>query len=197
MVAKVSPKVVRATNAMRTVLEQLGMDLQDENFKDTPQRFVRYLQEYLNGDQNPEQLLRKGFSAPGHEYHGIVAQTNIPFRTICPHHLLPVVGKAHIGYIPTKRVVGLSKLTRIVHAVGVEKPRIQEEITDILADMLANELEAKGAIVVISAEHMCMAGRGVAAYEVPTLTSSVRGAFRDVPAARDEFFRLLQVSHVK
>jgi len=186
-----------AVLAMENVLHSLGLDLEDENFRDTPERFVRYLQEYLNGDQNPEHLLRTGFASPAHDYKGLIAQTNIPFRTICPHHLLPVVGKAHLGYIPNSQVVGLSKLTRIVHAVGVEKPRMQEEITDILVDMLQNELKAKGAIVVISAEHMCMAGRGVAAYEVPTITSSVRGVFRDVPAARDEFFRLLHLSHVK
>lgn len=188
--------VIDATTSMELVLRNLGFDLKDENFKDTPIRFVKYLQEYLGTDpEAPEQVLRMSFSKAG--YKGIVAQTNIPFRTICPHHLLPVIGKAHIGYIPSETVVGLSKLTRVVELVGIGRPRMQEEITDILADMIHKELKAQGSIVVISAEHMCMAGRGVAAYEVPTITSSVRGLFRDVPAVRGEFFELIKVSHIK
>ena len=93
--------------------------------------------------------------------------------------------------------MGLSKLTRVVAAVGTEKPRLQEEITDILVDMLMGELGASGAIVVISAEHGCMFGRGVAANEVPTITSSVRGLLRTEAAARAEFFQLVSLSHIK
>lgn len=193
---KASPEVEvgYAATHMSKVLLALGFDLTDENFKDTPERFVKYLLEYRN-PQRAEEILRTGFSKG--KYDGIVAQCNIPFRTICPHHLLPVVGKCHLGYVPTERVVGLSKLTRAVHAVGIERPRMQEEITDILADMLSSELNAMGAICVVSAEHMCMAGRGVAAYEVPTVTSSVRGCFMTKPAARGEFFELIKQSHIK
>jgi GTP cyclohydrolase I len=173
----------------------LGINLQDENFEGTPERFVKYLQEYLNSDQKAEEVLRKGFSAP--LYKGMIAQAKIPFRTICPHHLLPVIGFANIGYVPEERVVGLSKLARIVDLVGREQPRMQESITDILADMLMKELGALGAIVVISAEHMCMAGRGVAVHEVPTITSSVRGVLKDNPPARQEFFDLLRTNHIR
>jgi GTP cyclohydrolase I len=181
---------------MKGVLLELGFDVQDENFVGTPERFVKYLLEYHNPHQDLEGILKTGFSQE--RYEGMVVQTNIPFRTICPHHLLPVIGKAHVGYISTTHVVGLSKLTRIVHAVGIEKPRMQEDITDILADLLMTELKAKGSIVVISAEHMCMSGRGVAAYEVPTMTSSVRGVFREVgERAREEFFALLKTNHIR
>jgi GTP cyclohydrolase I len=186
-----------AISHMTMVLACLGFNLEDENFTDTPKRFVKYLQEYTKGEGNAEKHLQTGFAGTDNDYKGMVVQTNIPFRTICPHHLLPVIGRAHLGYIPTHRVTGLSKLTRIVQDVGCEKPRMQEEITDILADMLHKGLEAKGAIVVISAEHMCMAGRGVKAHDVPTLTSSVRGNFLVVPAAREEFFDLLRVAHIK
>jgi GTP cyclohydrolase I len=181
---------------MHRLMVTLGFDMNDENLEDTPRRFVAYLKEYMNGDQNPEQILRTGFSNST-EYKGMVVQKNIPFRTICPHHLLPVIGEAHIGYVPEKRVVGLSKLARVVKAVGLEKPRMQEQVTDILADMLQEELQAMGSIVVISAEHMCMAGRGIAVHEVPTITSSIRGVYFDKAEPRAEFFALLAQSHIR
>lgn len=186
-----------AADAVRHALQHLGFDTDDENMVNTPMRFVKYLQEYNNSNPlyGPEYVLRQGFSNA--KYEGMIVQTNIPFRTICPHHLLPVVGKASVGYVPTDRVVGLSKLTRVVQMVGLEKPRMQEEITDILADMLLNELEALGSMVVITAEHMCMAGRGVAVYEVPTITSSIRGVFKSKPEARSEFFDLCKASHIR
>lgn len=188
-----------AYTAMAQVLRELNIDLEDENFSDTPRRFVDYLVEYLQGKEvcgAPEAVLRTGFTATPHKYKGMIAQCNIPFRTICPHHLLPVVGHAHLGYIPGSRVVGLSKLTRLVHAVGTNSPRMQEDITDMLADALMDVLQPMGAIAVVSAEHMCMAGRGVASRGTPTVTSSVRGNFLVVPAARDEFFRLVAANHI-
>jgi len=179
-------------------LKALGFDLEDENFSDTPARFVRYLQEYCK-PFNPIEVLKIGFNHEHAEvagYKGMVVQTNIPWRTICPHHLLPVTGRCHVGYIPTKRVVGLSKITRLAQAVGTEKPRMQETCTDIIAELLSLHLEAKGVIVVISAEHGCMYGRGVHTPDTPSVTSTVRGLFRDVPAAREEFFELVRINHV-
>lgn len=177
----------------------LGFDMEDENFVDTPSRFVKYLQEYLGDPSEATRVLETGFTSTsdGHDYRGLIVQSNIPFRTICPHHLLPVVGHAHLGYIPNGRVVGLSKLTRVVAAIGHEKPRMQEDITDILADTLQCSLEAKGAIAVVAAEHMCMCGRGVSVSGVPTITSSVRGLLRDVPAARQEFFQMITLASGK
>lgn len=191
-------RVRQAAFNIARALVDLGFDLNEENTVGTPERFAKYLLEYWNPGSKPEELLRTGFSHPGEEtYKGLIAQTNIPFRTICPHHLLPVIGKAHLGYIPSDKVVGLSKLTRVVQAVGSQKPRMQETITDILADMLETELEAKGVVVIISALHMCMSGRGVCAIDVPTMTSSVRGLLRTEAAVRSEFFQLLGLSHVK
>lgn len=186
-----------AVNFLASTLETIGLDLMDENFNGTAERFIRYLMEY-NKPFDPAKILKIGFRSGGteHDYKGMVVQTNIPWRTICPHHLLPVFGRCHIGYIPGNRVVGLSKLTRLAQAVGTEKPRMQETCTDVVADILTKHLEAKGVIVAISAEHGCMFGRGVLAHNTPTVTSTVRGLFRDVPSARQEFFELIRINHV-
>jgi len=187
--------IQEAVNHIASALEHLGFDLIEENFNGTPERFVRYLLEYkLPFD--PAKVLKVGFEQEKRDqgYKGMVAQHNIPFRTICPHHLLPVTGRCHIGYIPNGRVVGLSKLTRLVTAVGVELPRMQETCTDIIADILYDTLKAKGVIAVIAADHGCMYGRGVHVHNVPTSTSTVRGLFRDVPSAREEFFELTRIS---
>lgn len=184
-------------NLLAAVMETVGFDLTDENFNGTPERFIKYLKEYRK-PFNPAHVLKVDFSHIGGDvesgYKGMVAQHNIPFRTICPHHLLPVLGRANLAYIPNGRLVGISKLTRIVDAVGHEMPRMQETATDIIADLLMKHLYAKGVIVVIHADHGCMTGRGVAVHDVPTSTSTVRGLFRDVPSARDEFFQLCNMS---
>lgn len=188
-------RLQRAANVMCEAMETLGYDVSDENFINTPLRFVKYLCEY-HRPFDPAKVLKVDFSNMHVEegYKGMVAQSNIPYRSICPHHLLPVTGVAHIGYIPGGRVVGLSKLVRLVEAVGHELPRMQETITDICADLLMKHLQAKGVMVVINAEHGCMKGRGVKVHDTPTATSTLRGLFRDVPPAKDEFFQLVQLS---
>jgi len=185
-----------AANHIASALETLGINLLDENFIDTPSRFVRYLMEYLQ-PFDPHKVMKVDFSQSHSDqgYKGMVVQSNIPFRTICPHHLLPVIGHAHLGYIPGGKVVGISKLTRIVDAVGHEMPRMQETCTDIIADILyGKELGAKGVIVSIVADHGCMFGRGVRVHDTPTSTSTVRGLFMNVSAAREEFFALTQIA---
>jgi len=186
--------ILEASNLMAAVLETLGFDLMDENFNGTPERFVKYLREYLR-PYDEREVLKVDFTSTHSEqgYKGMVVQSNIPFRTICPHHLLPVLGICHIGYIPTERLVGISKLTRIVAAVGHEMPRMQETCTDLVADILMSRLRAKGVMVVIKADHGCMTGRGVQVHDTPTSTSTLRGLFRDVPAAKDEFFQLVRL----
>jgi len=183
-----------ASNLIAAALETLGFDLTDENFNGTPERFVRYLLEYKR-NYEVEKVLRIGFTSThvDNGYKGMLVQSGIPFRTICPHHLLPVLGVCHVGYIPHERVIGLSKLTRVVEAVGHELPRMQETITDLIADILDKHLKAKGVMVVIKADHACMTGRGVKVHDTPTSTSTVRGLFRDVPAVRDEFFQLVRM----
>lgn len=183
-----------ACNLFAELMDELGFDLTDENFRNTPQRFVHYLKEYLI-PYDPKKVLKVDFTQIQVEegYRGMVAQSNIPFRVICPHHLLPVLGVCHLAYIPHRRVVGISKLTRIVSAVGHEMPRMQETATDIIADTLMKHLDAKGVIVIVKAHHGCMTGRGVKVHDTPTSTSTLRGLFRDVPTAKDEFFRLIDM----
>lgn len=187
---------VTATRAMTEVLQTLGIDLTDENFVNTPHRFVKYLAEFLQKNVNGPigDLLGTDFAMKHAEYHGMVTQTNIPYRAVCAHHLLPFMGSVSIGYIPNKRVVGLSKLTRIVEAIGCASPGIQENQTDEIADVINGALEPRGVIVVVRAIHTCMCARGVAARDVPTITSTVRGVYRDVPAAREEFFSILRAN---
>lgn len=184
-----------AVNHMCSVMETLGFDMTDENFNGTPERFVRYLQEYLQ-PVDVAKVLKANFSNVHQEqgYKGMIVQANIPFRTICPHHLLPVTGRAWVGYIPSEKVVGISKLTRLVQTLGHQQPWLQETITDVIADSLQNNLRARGVAVVIEADHGCMTGRGVRVHDVPTTTSTVRGLMRDVAEAREEFFEILQLA---
>jgi GTP cyclohydrolase I len=191
---KTTNPIQDAANLIAAALETLGFDLEEENFDGTPERFVRYLLEYKK-PYDTSKVLKVDFTSThiDNGYKGVLVQSGIPFRTICPHHLLPVLGVCHIGYIPSTRVVGLSKLTRIVEAVGHELPRMQETCTDLIADALEEHLGAKGVMVVIKADHSCMTGRGVKVHQTPTSTSTVRGLFRDVAAAREEFFELVRM----
>ena len=175
--------------AAEELLRVLGVDLEDENFEDTPRRLVSYLEEFMQGG-DPTEVLRTGFSIDN-ETSGMVIEKDIPFRGMCAHHLAVFYGKVHIGYIPNGRVVGLSKLCRLVELVGTKAPSLQEFITDEIADSIKEVLEPRGVIVVASAVHTCMSCRGVRAMGVETITSAVRGVFRDVPAARQEFLSLI------
>lgn len=177
-----------------SLLASFGHDLEEENVADTPRRFVSYLQEF-HQPFSAEEILKDGFTSPdkGSGIHGMLVQDKIPFRAVCMHHLLPFIGEAAVGYIPGDRVIGLSKIARLVQAVGTEKPSIQEAITERIADLLEKYLRPKGLIVVISAEHTCMSARGVAAKDVLTSTSTVRGVLRDVPQARAEFFSIARI----
>jgi len=123
-------------------------------------------------------------------YDGMVIVRDVPFVSFCQHHLLPYFGRAHIAYIPRKKVLGISKLARLVYASG-KGFTIQESVSEMIANRLYNEVEPLGCMVVIEAEHGCMTLRGAKAVGSSTVTSVVRGAFRDVPAARSEFMGLI------
>lgn len=177
--------------AVVTLLEGMGLDPTSDDLKETPRRVVGYLEEFCQ-PFDEELLLNAQFMVES-DVHGMVAQSEIPFRMACEHHLLPALGKAYVGYVPQRKVVGLSKLTRLVQAVGTEKPSIQEKICDRIADLLWKHLNPLGVIVVIKAEHTCMACRGANSPGVWTATSTVKGVFRDVPHARAEFFELINL----
>lgn len=175
-------------NLIATALEEaLDWNLDEPSRKDTPFRFARYLLEFHQPIDLAECLGKK--FAIGYDPL-MVIQSNIPFRMICEHHLLPAIGKATLGYIPNKWVVGLSKLTRLVQAVGVEKPSLQENICERVCTLLDNHIQPKGTMCVIQAEHGCMNCRGVNSPGIVTISSSIKGVFFDTPAARSEFLTL-------
>lgn len=165
------------------------VDMQDPSMVETPARVAKFWKEF-NTPCEPEVYLKRTFdNSKGSQ--NMVAQADLPFRALCEHHLAPFHGKAYIAYIPKKRVIGLSKLARLVEAVGTRRPSVQETITEELANLLFDGLESQGAIVVIKAEHTCMSVRGVCVPGVVTTTSSVKGLFMHAPHIREEFFSLV------
>lgn len=157
---------------------------------DTPERWARFFAEF-NRPCNLVGLVRGFDHEGGSDVGAMVVQSGIPFRGLCEHHLLPFYGTCDLGYIPSLRVIGLSKLTRLVQAAGTRRPSIQERITNEIADALKEGINPLGVIVVTRAEHTCMSVRGVNAPGVRTIVSALRGNFVHVPAARAEFIGLI------
>ncbi|MFE7898258.1 GTP cyclohydrolase I FolE [Streptomyces sp. NPDC057424] len=168
----------RAENAVRELLIAVGEDPEREGLRETPARVARAYRELLAGlRQEPEDVLTTTFDL-GHDE--MVLVKDIEIVSLCEHHLLPFHGVAHVGYIPaeTGKITGLSKLARLVE-VFARRPQVQERLTTQIADSLMKILEARGAIVVIEAEHMCMSVRGIRKPGAKTTTSAVRGQLRD------------------
>jgi GTP cyclohydrolase IA len=183
------PDVAAATRAARALLEALGIDTAAEGMVDTPGRMARAYAELFTAPP----FVATTF--PNDEgYDELVLARAIPLRALCEHHLLPFAGVAHVGYLPGGRILGLSKLARLVehHAA---RPQVQERLTQQVADWLHRELDAKGVGVVMEAEHTCMTLRGVQAVGARTVTSALRGVLRDSPSSRAEFFTLTGVPH--
>jgi GTP cyclohydrolase IA len=189
----VTTRYETAAGHIRKALQILGMECDGRlpSIERTPERWVGYLQEFFQ-PCDPQEILGTGFDAVDQEgsIHSMVIQTHIPYVACCEHHLLPFWGEAAIGYVPGKRVVGLSKMARLVDAVSHHRPGLQEAHTEAIADAMFDILESKGAMVVIKATHTCMSCRGIRAVGALTMTSCIRGVFRDVPGAREEFLSL-------
>lgn len=182
--------------AVRNLLATLGVDLSSEHFLETPRRVAAMYHEFFQPCDLVE-ILKDGFENrraldddedPG----ALVVQIDIPFKGLCPHHLLPFFGTCDVAYIPDRVWVGLSKLTRVAQAAGTIAPRTQEEITNTICDALNDGLLPVGAMVITSAVHTCMAVRGVNAPQVKTRVSSLRGAFMTKPEARAEALSLMR-----
>lgn len=178
--------------AVKLFLEGIGENPQREGLRDTPARVAEMCKEIFCGiDQDPEKELEVYFNE---EYDEMVIVRDIPFYSICEHHLMPFYGKAHVAYIPKKgRLTGLSKLTRVLEVVS-KRPQLQERITSKTADYIMDKLEPHGVAVVIEAEHMCMTMRGVKKPGSKTVTSAVRGIFRKNEASRAEVLSLIRGS---
>ncbi|MFE9689607.1 GTP cyclohydrolase I FolE [Micromonospora sp. NPDC005806] len=176
--------LVAAEEAAARFLTALGIDLDSESLRDTPGRMARAYVELLTA--RPFDLT----TFPNDEgYDELVLARSIPIRSVCEHHLLPFVGVAHVGYLPGDRILGLSKLARVVEHFA-HRPQVQERLTKQVADWLALELAPKGVGVVIEAEHLCMSLRGVRAAGATTVTSTLLGTLRDDARSRAEFFSL-------
>ncbi len=175
--------------AVTMILEAIGEDPSREGLKKTPERVARMYEEIFGGmEMDPEKDLEVYFTDKHEE---MVLLTDIPLYSICEHHLLPFVGKAHVAYIPSDgRIVGLSKLSRVVETIS-RRPQLQERLTTDVAEVITKMLKPRGVVVVIEAEHMCMSIRGVRKPGILTTTSAVRGIFRERPATRAEVFALI------
>ena len=177
----------RAENAVRELLLALDQDVVSEGLRDTPQRVAdMYIEQCTEKDAEIDRVFSE------EKYSGLVLVRNIPFVSMCSHHMVFFSGKVHIGYIPKKKVLGLSKLARLVQSCSVGLTT-QEHITAEIADALYSndDISCLGVMVILCASHGCMELRGVRAIGSSTVTSEVRGVFRDVPAARQELLSLI------
>ena len=177
--------------AIVSIIEAIGEDSNREGLKDTPERVAEmYTELFMGLGQDPREELKVGFEL-GHRE--MVILKDIPFYSMCEHHLLPFYGVAHIGYIPNDegRIVGISKLARVVEIIA-RRPQLQERMTTEIADAIDDGIKAAGVAVVIQAEHLCMIMRGIKKPGSNVITSAIRGAFRRRSASRAEFFSLIQ-----
>ena len=175
-----------AEQAVRTLIGWAGDNPTREGLADTPARVVRAFSDWFSGyGQDPAEYLRRTFEEVG-GYDEIVVLKGIPFESHCEHHMAPIIGEAHIGYLPHQRVVGISKLARLVDAFA-RRLQIQERLTAEIADTLQEVLQPRGVAVVIESSHECMTTRGVHKRGVSMVTSRMLGAFRNNPATRREF----------
>jgi GTP cyclohydrolase I len=190
-VAPIPPAAVdlpRIERAVREILAAVGEDPDREGLLETPARVARMYAEMFAGLRaDPREHLQKVFTE---KYDEVVLVRDISFCSMCEHHLLPFIGKAHIGYMPNGRVVGLSKLARVVEAVA-RRPQVQERMTETIADMLVSELDAKGVAVVVEASHSCMTIRGVRKPGSMCVTSAMKGLFRSNLSTRSEIMQLI------
>lgn len=171
-------------------MEGIGEDPKREGLKETPERVARACKEIFGGyERNPKEILLKRFDSGA---SGLVIEKDIPFYSMCEHHLLPFFGKVAVGYVPNGKVVGLSKLVRLVN-VYARRAQIQENMTEQIADALAKNLDAKGVIVYVQAEHLCMSMRGVGRPGVQTSTLAARGCMEGDAALRESFFERIKL----
>ena len=179
-----------AEEAFRTVLKWIGEDPDRDGLRDTPRRLVKAYREYFCGyDEDPAQVLRKTFSEVD-GYDEIIVLRAVTFESHCEHHIAPIIGRAWVGYLPDRRVVGISKLARVVEIFS-KRLQIQERLTAQIANTIDEVLKPRGVAVVVKAAHHCMISRGIHKRGADLVTSRMLGAFRDQPATRAEFLALV------
>src|ERR1043165_6985939 len=184
------PTRQQAEEAVRTLIRWAGDDPAREGLRDTPARVTRAYEEFFAGyEQDPAEVLKRTFSEV-EGYDEMIVMSDIRFESHCEHHMVPLIGKAHVGYLPDKRVVGISKLARLVE-IYARRLQVQEKMTVQIADTLQDILHPRGVAVVIEAAHQCMTTRGVHKSDVAMVTSRMLGAFRDNGETRREFLTMI------
>jgi GTP cyclohydrolase I len=186
----IKPTREEAEEAVRTLISWTGDDPDREGLIETPKRVVKAYEEFFEGyNMDPEEVLTKTFEEV-RGYDDAVIVRNIRVESHCEHHIVPILGVAHVGYIPNNRVVGISKLARVIEIFG-KRLQTQETMTAQIADTIQKVLQPKGVAVVVDASHQCMTTRGIHKTESSTITSRMLGAFRDNPETRSEFMNLI------
>ncbi len=184
------PTREEAEEAVRTLLRWAGDDPAREGLRDTPKRVTKAYGEWFRGyDEDPEEMLQRTFEEV-EGYDEMVVLRDIRFESFCEHHMAPIIGKAHVGYIPTDRVVGISKLARVVNAYS-KRLQVQEKMNAQIAQTLMDILKPQGVAVVLEGEHHCMSTRGVHKPGVSMVTSTMLGCFREDRTTRKEFLNII------
>jgi|TARA_B100002051_G_scaffold269985_1_gene302162 GTP cyclohydrolase I len=182
-----------AENAFRTILSWMGEDPSREGLLETPKRVVKAFKEYFKGyKENPNEVLDKTFGDV-EGYDDMVVQKNISVQSHCEHHMAPIIGKAHVAYIPKKRVVGLSKLARVVEVFS-KRLQTQERLTMQIANTLMESLDAKGVAVTIDSTHQCMTMRGIKKEQATTVTNYYLGQFKDDLSYQNRYLRFISIA---
>ena len=185
-----TPSKEEAMEAVKTLLAWAGDNPNREELVDTPKRVVEAYQDFFAGyTMNPDEILARTFEEV-EGYDEMVIVKNVRLESHCEHHMVPIIGKAHVAYIPNNRVVGISKLARLVDVYG-KRLQAQETMTAQIADTISRVLQPKGVAVVVDAAHQCMTTRGVHKTETSTVTSRMLGLFREDPRTRNEFMTLI------
>jgi GTP cyclohydrolase I len=178
--------------AVEIILENLGEDPKREGLVKTPHRVAKALKFLTEGySQNPSEILSKALFGSSNDE--MVLVRDIEFYSLCEHHILPIIGRAHVAYIPDGKVVGLSKIPRVVNLFA-RRLQIQEQLTEQIADAISETIHPKGVAVVIHARHMCMEMRGVEKINSTTVTSALRGLFKSDLRTRNEFYNLINAN---
>ena len=189
------PSPEEAKEAVRTLIRWAGDDPTREGLLDTPRRVIEAYEEFFAGyGEDPDALLSKTFEEVA-EYDEVVLLKNMRFESHCEHHIAPIIGRAHIAYLPDKKVVGISKIARLLD-VFAKRLQTQELMTSQIADAIERALAPKAVCVIIDAKHECMTTRGVHKADTTTVTSQMRGTFKTDPAARAEVMRLITSSDI-
>lgn len=186
----VKPSYDEAISALKTIINWIGDDADRPGVRKTPERILGTYEELFSGyDADPADILSKAHDPEG--YHEIVLLKRMRFVSHCQHHIMPIVGHAHIAYIPNKKMVGISKLARLLDCYA-KRLQTQEYLTKQVADMIKDTLDPLGIAIIIEAEHQCMSTRGVQQESTTTVTSQFHGVFAEDPSRKAEFFQLIK-----